>query len=359
MPPLTPAEAGLILNSAMPRDDLHKRIEALNKRPLRNLPEAAPDGKSDLTGLRRKLKRQAEAKVSELVEKKVVFPLSEAPAPSSSPSEPVVYSRSMPRPGRPQSTRNQISGSYMHDFEGPAATLEETIEGIVTSSACGAAYYHIEMPATDLDDCACDIHACFCPLLGHPGGSAVERVACVCRSGNLAPEEVVFVDLETTGLSMTPVFLIGTMECGDCGFTFKQYLARDYSEEPGILSAFAERLSEARMIVTFNGKSFDLPYLRNRAVATGIKLPRPKSHLDLLHEARRHFGRRTPNHKLQTLEQVVCGRCRQDDIPGHLIPAAYHDFVRTGDARKIGLILRHNLHDLLTMADLMRHMWQR
>jgi uncharacterized protein YprB with RNaseH-like and TPR domain len=88
-----------------------------------------------------------------------------------------------------------------------------------------------------------------------------------------------------------------------------------------------------------------------------VKLPRPKSHLDLLHEARRHYGRETPNHKLQTLEQIVCGRTREDDIPGAMIPAAYHEFVRTGNARTIGLILRHNLRDLLTMADLMHRMW--
>lgn len=313
----------------------------MNKRPMKNVPT---DIGPELGGLRRKLKKQAEAKVTKLTEDKVIFPLSDAPKP-----QPVAYSRATPSTSPPPARNAQ----------GPGITLEEAVEGVAIEAPCGCDYYHIEMSAVCLDPDACDLHTCFTPLLGHPAGEAVDRIATICKTERIAPEEIVFLDLETTGLSMTPVFLIGTMECTCDGFVFKQYFARDYSEEAGILSAFSERLRSAAIIVTFNGKSFDVPYLKNRAVATGLKLPHPKSHLDLLHEARRHYGRTVPNHKLQTLERVICGKSREDDIPGSLIPAAYHDFVRTGNARKIGSILEHNLHDLLTMADLMHKMWQR
>ena len=333
----------------MPRDDLKKRIEALNKKPLQNVPDEA---KPELSGLRRKLKKQADAKLAKLAEDKAISPMSEAPVPAA---KPVLYSRSTPQG---IATPPRFGPNPVRDC-GPSITLEEAVEGIATAAPGGSEYYHIELLANKLDPCACDMHSCFVPLLGHPGGEAIERISAVCNAERIAPEEIVFLDLETTGLSMTPVFLIGTMECACDGFVFKQYLARDYSEEAGILSAFAERLGNARMVVTFNGKSFDVPYLNNRAVATGVKLPKPQSHLDLLHESRRHYGRTVPNHKLQTLERIVCGRCREDDIPGAEIPAAYHEFVRTGNARKIGMILQHNLHDLLTMADLMHKMWQR
>jgi len=345
----------------------------MNRRPLKNVPDEAPnEGKSELSGLRRKLKKQADVKLAKMAEEKVIFPLSEAPVPAPGAQEapfdklrmlpadhgapqPVLYSRGTPR-GRVTAPR--FGPPAVRDY-GPSITLEEAVEGIVTSAPFGPEYYHIELAAGELDACACELHTCFVPLLGHPAGEAVERVAAVCEAERIAPEDVVFLDLETTGLGMTPVFLIGTMECTCDGFVFKQYFARDYSEEAGILSAFSQRLGDARMIVTFNGKSFDVPYLKNRAVATGVKLPKLKSHLDLLHEARRHYGRTVPNHKLQTLERIVCGKCREDDIPGAEIPAAYHEFVRTGDARKIGMILQHNLHDLLTMADLMHKMWKR
>ena len=327
----------------MGTDDLKKRIETLNKRPLKHVPEA-----SELSGLRRKLQKQAESKLASLEEKRAIFPMSQAPAPSPASPKPVVLSRS---------ARAAHNSCPIEDL-GPSICLENAVQGIAIESPQGPRYYHIELPATELDPGACDLYRCFAPLLGYPDGTAVERIATVCKKKRLSPEEIIFLDLETTGLSMTPVFLIGTMECGSNGFVFKQYFARDYSEEAGILSAFAERLSSARMIVTFNGKSFDVPFLQNRAIATGVALPQPRSHLDLLHESRRRYGRTVPNHKLQTLETVICGNPREDDIPGSEIPAAYHEFVRTGNARKIGMILKHNLHDLLTMADLMRHMWQ-
>ncbi len=40
------------------------------------------------------------------------------------------------------------------------------------------------------------------------------------------------------------------------------------------------------------------------------------------------------------------------DIPGEEIPAAYHHFVRTGDARDMLTVLHHNALDLLTLADI-------
>ena len=148
------------------------------------------------------------------------------------------------------------------------------------------------------------------------------------------------------------------MECDNQGFCFRQYFARDYSQEVSILTAFAKRAATIKLLITFNGKSFDWPFLQNRGIAHCVRLRNPSFHLDLLHESRRVYSRTLPNCKLQTLERCVCGRTREDDIPGSEIPAAYHDFVRTGNANKISLILRHNLHDLLTMADLMRKIWR-
>ena len=329
-----------ILRVTMSSDDLKSRIEALNKRPLQNV--APAEQPAELDGLRRKLRKQAEAKSR---------PAAEPAATRGASSEPVVYSRTTPR------AYARAYAGVECPFDGDKVVLEEVINGVTSTAPVGPGYYHIEQYAVYVDECALEVHADFLPVIGHPDGTAVERICALCQEERLAPKEMMFMDIETTGLSSTPVFLIGTMECDEEGFLFRQYFARDYSEETSILSAFGQRLADARMLVTFNGKSFDMPYLENRAVACAVKLPRPKHHLDLLHEARRYYGRSTPNHKLQTLEQIVCGRCREDDIPGAQIPAAYHEFVRTNDARKIGLILQHNLYDLLTMADLMARMW--
>ena len=77
-------------------------------------------------------------------------------------------------------------------------------------------------------------------------------------------------------------------------------------------------------------------------------------HLDLLGESRRAWRGGLPNCKLQTLEYHICHRTRTDDIPGHLIPEAYHSYVRTGDAAEMIQVIEHNLLDLVTMVDLLR-----
>ena len=187
------------------------------------------------------------------------------------------------------------------------------------------------------------------------GGHSPARrwIARCCGDGPLSPEDLVFFDIETTGLSATPLFLIGTMAWEAGGLVVRQYFARDYAEEPGVISLFLQDIADRRMLVSFNGKSFDVPYVRARAASTGVPCPIDLEHLDLLHVARRVWGHRLPDCKLQTLERRICGRRRVDDIPGAEIPAAYHRYVRTGDARQMVDCLEHNVLDLVTLADLM------
>jgi len=174
--------------------------------------------------------------------------------------------------------------------------------------------------------------------------------------GKLQPEDLVFFDLETTGLSSSPVFLIGVMIWADDGLVTRQFFARDYSEERAIVSLFADCMRGKKMLVSFNGKSFDLPYIRARAAATGVSFAFDGPHLDLLHVSRRAWKDQLPNCKLQTLEAHICGRHRTGDIPGHAIPQAYHDYVHSGDARHMVSTLEHNRLDLITLAELMVHL---
>jgi uncharacterized protein YprB with RNaseH-like and TPR domain len=181
----------------------------------------------------------------------------------------------------------------------------------------------------------------------------LEASAALCHLADGQPEDALFLDIETCGLAGCMVFLIGLMQYREGELHFEQYLARDYSEEPAILRAFAGRLSDARVLVSFNGKAFDMHLIRDRAVFHSVGLPRGRvHHLDLLVESRRRWRGSVPNCRLQTLETHLCRRSRQGDIPGWAIPDEYHRFVRTGDARRIADIVHHNLLDLLTMAQL-------
>ncbi len=165
-------------------------------------------------------------------------------------------------------------------------------------------------------------------------------------------EKVIYLDIETCGFAGTMVFLIGLMWFENDDFVVEQLLAGDYAQEPAILAQAADTLDRFELVTSFNGKRFDLPFIRERATFHKQRQAEIKTHLDLLFTAKRRWGKDLPNCQLQTLEFFLCNRRRVDDIPGDQIPQAYHDFVRDGNANKIRSIAHHNLLDLLTMAQL-------
>lgn len=168
------------------------------------------------------------------------------------------------------------------------------------------------------------------------------------------PEDVVYVDIEATGLTAgTPLFLIGSLVYEDGHLRVQQSLARDYTEEAALLTHFSESFNRANVVVSFNGKSYDLPYIRDRCLFMGVPFRLQQAHVDLLHVGRRLWRKRLPNCKLQTLEQYICKRTRRGDIPGAEIPDAYHSFVKTGNAVQMRDILHHNALDLLTTAEIL------
>ena len=170
---------------------------------------------------------------------------------------------------------------------------------------------------------------------------------------HLGLARALFLDLETCGLSSSPVFLAGTMFWNGEDFVLRQYFARHYGEEAGLLAAVAEQARGFEALITFNGKSYDAPFLAARALTHGVPLTLPRHHLDLLHHARRRWKQELPDCRLTTLERRVCRRHRVGDVPGDEIPGLYHDYVRNGDPWRLVPVFHHNLLDVTTMADVL------
>lgn len=161
------------------------------------------------------------------------------------------------------------------------------------------------------------------------------------------------IDTETAGLHGRPLFMVGLGRYRDEDLVLTQYFARNYAEEAGLLDRLASLLPELKLLISFNGKAFDWPFIRDRMVYHRLSCGAAFAHLDLLHPSRRRWRARLPNCKLQTLERYLCGRWRAGDIPGDQIPQRYHDFVREQDARLIAPIFHHNRLDLITMTELL------
>ena len=170
---------------------------------------------------------------------------------------------------------------------------------------------------------------------------------------HLGLAHVLFLDLETCGLSSSPVFLAGTMHWNGEDFVLRQYFARHYGEEAALVAGVSEQARGFEALVTFNGKSYDAPFLAARALSLGVELKLPRHHLDLLHHARRRWRLELPDCRLTTLEWRVCRRRRVGDVPGDEIPGLYHDYVRNGDPWRLVPVFHHNLLDVTTMADVL------
>jgi uncharacterized protein YprB with RNaseH-like and TPR domain len=169
------------------------------------------------------------------------------------------------------------------------------------------------------------------------------------------PDRTLLLDLETCGLSGSALFLIGLLRQIDGTPTVELLLARNYAEEQAVLESLWQIAAGHDVLVTFNGKAFDWPMVMDRSIRhrlSAARSGRAMLHVDVLHHARRRWRRQLPDCRLQTLEQHVCRRRRSGDIPGHLIPAAYAEFVRTGFEREMDAILYHNAADLVTLLDL-------
>ena len=166
----------------------------------------------------------------------------------------------------------------------------------------------------------------------------------------------VFLDTETTGLSGgagTAAFLVGLGYVRGDRFVIRQYVMRDYHEEAALLAEVARELREFDFLVTFNGRSDDVPLLETRYRLNRDRWPLGDArHLDLLHPARRLWKARLESCRLQVLEADLLGIRRDEDVPGDQIPQIWFDYLRTRDARAIVRVLEHNRLDVLSLAAL-------
>ena len=167
---------------------------------------------------------------------------------------------------------------------------------------------------------------------------------------------LVFLDTETTGLAGgtgTCAFLIGIGNVEGMKFVVRQFFLRDYPEEKAMLEALAEALEPCQGIVTFNGKTFDVPLLETRYALARMKSPLDRLiHFDALHPARRLWKLRLESCKLTDLEEAILGVSREGDVPGSVIPAIYFDYLRSGDARGLQPVFYHNALDVVSLAAL-------
>ncbi len=163
---------------------------------------------------------------------------------------------------------------------------------------------------------------------------------------------MLFLDIETCGLSAAPVFLVGLGMVVERNLVLRQLFARDYTEERALLHELERVIRQFDFLVTFNGKSFDVPFLRDRATHHRMRFSMDLPHLDLLWMARRRWKHALPDCRLKTLEWRILRRRRAGDVSGAEIPGLYHDYVKRGEPHRLIPVFHHNLLDVVAMVEL-------
>ncbi|MGB5834589.1 MAG: ribonuclease H-like domain-containing protein [Thiohalocapsa sp.] len=188
-----------------------------------------------------------------------------------------------------------------------------------------------------------------------PGESATVMSALFAQAST-DPSKWAFIDTETSGLAGgtgTWAFTCGVACIRGDELLLQQWLLTRLDAEPTMLKLLAEVLSGAELLISYNGKSFDLPLLITRFRLAGRCCAlEGMAHLDLLYPVRRAFSSRWPDCRLATVERLLLGFQRDDDLPGAEAPAAWLDWLGRGDGGRLGAVLRHNRLDLISLAAL-------
>ena len=169
-------------------------------------------------------------------------------------------------------------------------------------------------------------------------------------------DSIVFLDTETTGIQggtgMVP-FLVGIGYFKGDAFHTDQYFIRDFDEEPSMLLALSDILRRFNLLVTYNGMAFDVPLLETRFTMARLSSPFTNlPHLDLLPGARRLWRNGHGSCRLIALEEKIVAFLRGPDIPGGMIPQTYFDFLKGKGVSVMASVLKHNLHDIVSLAAL-------
>ena len=206
-----------------------------------------------------------------------------------------------------------------------------------------------------------------------------------------SPDEILFMDIETTGLNAgtAEIFLIGIGFIKDSRFFTEILLARDKSEEAAVLKYFLDLLPKFRFYVSYKGKQFDIPFIRNRIgylyepedlkntydYYANINLLTENErenykwplsmvdyinsnfvHFDLFYAVRRNYGNMLDNFRLVTVEEKILDFQRSDDLPSSEIPEIYLKWVENRSSLMGGMfkIIEHNFYDVVNMELLLK-----
>ncbi|MEY8390789.1 ribonuclease H-like domain-containing protein [Lachnospiraceae bacterium 45-W7] len=180
-----------------------------------------------------------------------------------------------------------------------------------------------------------------------PGLSLVEE---------LFPDSSLFFDIETTGFSAanTHVYLIGCAARTEHTIQLTQFFAETPAEEEQILSAFLALTAQYNQLISFNGRTFDVPYLKERCAVHHLAHSFDTlTHLDIYRKLSKFKPLlNLPGLKQKSLEKFINVE-REDTYSGGDLIELYLQYVKNPSEHECSLLLLHNYEDILGMIKIL------
>ncbi|MBQ6504721.1 MAG: ribonuclease H-like domain-containing protein [Flexilinea sp.] len=162
-------------------------------------------------------------------------------------------------------------------------------------------------------------------------------------------------DTETSGLSNGSgsfIFMLGLGYFENDQYVVDQLILPDLSSEGAFLRQTELIFSKFPILLSYNGKSFDIPMLQSRLHFHMFPdFTKEIVHCDLLKLTRRYWKQALGTVPLSNIEHYVLKLQRGDEeVPGYLAPELYRDFLRDGDASHIAGVAYHNQIDVVSLS---------
>ena len=164
-----------------------------------------------------------------------------------------------------------------------------------------------------------------------------------------SPEEILFIDIETTGLSpkTTALYMIGMIFLKDGNWTARQFFAQDQSQEKELLTGLADLLENFSAVAHFNGDRFDIPFLQYKYEQHGLPDPfGQKKSIDIYRMVKPYkLQLGLPDCKQTSIEKFL-QIDREDQFDGKGLIRVYEDYTVSKNPESFRLLMLHNSDDL-------------
>lgn len=170
------------------------------------------------------------------------------------------------------------------------------------------------------------------------------------------PEDILFVDIETTGFTAktSDLYLIGCIYYENKTWHLIQWMSEAASEEKWLLQNFLRLFETRKILIHYNGNNFDIPYLRQKCEHYG--LPFSYNEMDGVDIYKRVAPYREflnlENCKQKTIEAYL-DISRDDKFHGGELISIYRDYCKNKSEYNYQVLMLHNAEDMRGMFQIL------